>query len=41
MVGRATSAIALMLVLFSPAIASQRQVPTSPEQVQLSFAPIV
>jgi Do/DeqQ family serine protease len=42
MVGRASSAIALMLVLFGPGVeASQRQVPASPEQVQLSFAPIV
>src|SRR6187455_2321578 len=41
MIGRATSAIALMLVLFEPAAASQRQVPTGPDQVQLSFSPVV
>ncbi len=41
MIGRATSAIALMLVMFDPAAASQRLVPNTPDQVQLSFSPVV
>jgi S1-C subfamily serine protease len=41
MVGRAGSAVALLLVLFGPSFAAEKQVPAGADQVQLSFAPIV
>src|SRR5689334_1452932 len=42
MVGRAGSAVALLLlVLFGPSFAAEKQVPAAADQVQLSFAPIV
>ena len=41
MVGRAGSAVALLLVLFGPSFAAEKQVPAGADQVQLSFAPVV
>jgi Do/DeqQ family serine protease len=36
-----TSGAALLLAALQPAVAQQRQVPASPAQIQLSFAPVV
>jgi Do/DeqQ family serine protease len=38
---RSASALALVLVLFGPAFAAEKQVPAGSDQVQLSFAPVV